>query len=145
MKDNVQKDPIFYKLEKKNIQNKSNSNSIQKHDISKSIEKLYEINSDIDKLYKKYAKIKKERLIKEKDQQILVNRLKVLRHQQNSSKNKEVKRNTFTMVSEVEQKRIHVKKNSKYKKSSYNLLKKYKESGMKYNDTDENKRKNKKY
>ena len=40
--------------------------------------RLATINSDIEKLYKKYSKIKKKRLSEEKTQQILVNRMSIL-------------------------------------------------------------------
>ena len=108
-------------LSKSNIRNKLNSQN-------KSIEKLSELNSDIEKLYKKYAEVKKQRLMKEKSQQILVNRLKVLRHQQNSSKNKESVYNLSRPSDKKE--KIYVRINSKYKKSN-TLIKRYKESEKK--------------
>ena len=89
MYTNIQREKSYFELigDSQNILSKSikrNASNSQ----SKSIEKLSEINLDIEKLYKKYTEVKKERLMKEKSQQILVNRLKVLRNQENSSKKK---------------------------------------------------------
>ena len=91
MYTNIQREKSYFELigDNQNILSKSikrNASNSQ----SKSIEKLSEINLDIEKLYKKYTEVKKERLMKEKSQQILVNRLKVLRNQENSSKKKKI-------------------------------------------------------
>lgn len=122
MKPSFQREMSYFQLQKKKPRDSSKSNKRkQSYSQSKSLEKLSELNSDIEKLYKKYTEVKKERLLKEKSQQILVNRLKVLRSQQNSSKNKD--------NSDRFQK-IHVKINSKYKK--YNTtLRRYRLSGRK--------------
>ena len=135
MKLNFGREISYSKLERKSSRKNSKDKSLSKSNIrnklnsqNKSIEKLSELNSDIEKLYKKYAEVKKQRLMKEKSQQILVNRLKVLRHQQNSSKNKE---NVYNLSRPSDKKeKIHVRINSKYKKSN-NLIKRYKESEKK--------------
>lgn len=92
---------------------------------TKSIDKLSELNLDIENLYKKYTKIKKERLMKEKSQQILVNRIKVLRNQQNSSKKKENLKNLEKCQ------KIQFKVNNKYKNSAA-ILKRYRFSERKH-------------
>ena len=131
----------FLKLERKNTKEKSQMNQRKRfshlnilnsktHDQSTSKEKLKELNDDIEKLYKKYAQVKKERLMKEKSQQILVNRIKVLKHQESSSRNKENMRSTFRL-SENDNK-IHVTINSRYKNNN-NLLKKFKNYEKKHN------------
>ena len=145
MKLNFGREISYSKLERKSSRRNSKDKSLPKSNIrnklnsqNKSIEKLSELNSDIEKLYKKYAEVKKQRLMKEKSQQILVNRLKVLRHQQNSSKNKE---NVYNLSRPSDKKeKIHVRINSKYKKSN-NLIKRYKESEKK-NDFNESEIKN---
>ena len=88
MKPNFQRERSYFKIERDKSNDKLNQRTLSNSQ-TKSIEKLSELNLDIEKLYKKYAKVKKERLMKEKSQRILVNRIKVLRSQQNSSKNKE--------------------------------------------------------
>ena len=88
MKPNFQRERNYFKMER----DKNNDTLAQRklsNSQNKSIEKLSTLNLDIEKLYKKYAEIKKERLLKERSQHILVNRIKVLRSHQNSSKNKE--------------------------------------------------------
>ena len=145
MKLNFGREISYSKLERKSARRDSKDKSLSKSNIrnklnsqNKSKEKLSELNSDIEKLYKKYAEVKKQRLLKEKSQQILVNRLKVLRHQQNSSKNKE---NIYNLSRPSDKKeKIHVRINSKYKKSN-NLIKRYKESEKK-NDFNESEIKN---
>jgi len=140
MKDSIPGLQNFLKLERKNPKEKSQTNQRKKfsqlnilnaktHDQSTSKEKLKEINDDIEKLYKKYAQVKKERLMKEKSQQILVNRIKVLKHQESSSRNKENMRNTFRSENEN---KIHVTINSRYKNNN-NLLKKFKNYDKKPN------------
>ena len=145
MKLNFGREISYSKLERKSSRKNSKDKSLSKSNIrnklnsqNKSIEKLSELNSDIEKLYKKYAEVKKQRLMKEKSQQILVNRLKVLRYQQNSSKNKESVYNLSRPSDKKE--KIHVRINSKYKKSN-NLIKRYKESEKK-NDFNESEIKN---
>ena len=145
MKLNFGREISYSKLERKSSRKNSKDKSLSKSNIrnklnsqNKSIEKLSELNSDIEKLYKKYAEVKKQRLMKEKSQQILVNRLKVLRYQQNSSKNKESVYNLSRPSDKKE--KIHVRINSKYKKSN-NLIKRYKESEKK-NDYNESEIKN---
>ena len=122
MKPNFQRERSYFKFERE----KSNDRpTLRKLSISqnKSIDKLSALNLDIEKLYKKYAEVKKERLLKEKNQLILVNRLKVLRSQQNSSKNKE----KFGNLKKLENyQKIQVKMNSKYNKR--NILRRYKKN-----------------
>ena len=122
MKPNFKRERSYFKFERE----KSNERpTLRKLSISqnKSIEKLSALNLDIEKLYKKYAEVKKERLLKEKNQLILVNRLKVLRSQQNSSKNKE----KFGNLKKLENfQKIQVKVNSKYNKR--NILRRYKKN-----------------
>ena len=142
MKLNFGREISYSKLERKSARNNSKDKSLSKSNVrnklnsqNKSKEKLSELNSDIEKLYKKYAEVKKQRLMKEKSQQILVNRLKVLRHQQNSSKNKD---SVYSLSRPSDKKeKIHVRINSKYKKSN-NLIKRYKESEKKsdYNESE---------
>ena len=55
--------------------------------------RLATINSDIERLYKKYSDIKKKRLSKEKTQQILVNRIKYLKSEVNRSISKKKVKN----------------------------------------------------
>ena len=117
MKDNFQRERSYFHLKRyklKEFQKYNNRNEF--HSKSKSLERLSELNLDIEKLYKKYAEVKKERLMKEKTQKILVNRLKVLYSKQNSSKNKNNLRNSEKV------KKIHVKINSKYKNNNITLL-----------------------
>ena len=141
MKDSIPGIQNLLKLERKNPKEKSQTKQRKRysqlnilnsktHDQSTSKEKLKELNDDIEKLYKKYSQVKKERLMKEKSQQILVNRIKVLKHQESSSRNKESMQNTFRL-SENENK-IHVTINSRYKNNN-NLLKKFKNYGKKHN------------
>ena len=58
--------------------------------------RLATINSDIERLYKKYSDIKKKRLSKEKTQQILVNRIKYLKSEVNRSISKKKVKNEIT-------------------------------------------------
>ena len=131
MKDSIPGSQNFLKIEKKNPKEKFLANQRKRfsqlnilnsktHDQSTSKEKLKEINDDIEKLYKKYAQVKKERLMKEKSQQILVNRIKVLKHQESSSRNKDNMRNTVRLTEN--ENKIHVTINSRYKNNN-NLLK----------------------
>ena len=122
MKSNMQRELSYFQIQRKNPRNLSKSSQRKESNSqNKSLEKLSELNLDIEKLYKKYAEVKKERLLKEKSQLILVNRLKVLRSQQNSSKNKNLKKGE-------NYKKIHVKINSKYKNNNM-TLRKYRLSG----------------
>ena len=116
MKSNIQREMSYFHLERKRPRDFSKSSRRKESNSeNKSVDKLSEINLDIEKLYKKYAEVKKERLLKEKSQQILVNRLKVLRSQQSKSKNKEKLRKAENF------KKIHVKINSKYKYNNKTL------------------------
>ena len=81
---------------------------------------LATVNSDIEKLYKKYSKIKKKRLSEEKTQQILVNRIKYLKNEfkRSISKNdKKMKNNPKNIKIEVkvEESYMKNKKEKKYK------------------------------
>ena len=114
----MQKERAFYKKEKEklkdikefNFQNKS----LKREETSS---RLTSLNSDIEKLYKKYAEIKKKRLLKEKSQQILVNRLKYLRNEAKRSVSKKEKErpNKKFGANDEKNKKIFVKVNSKYK------------------------------
>ena len=113
----MQREMSYFQLQKKKLRDFSKSSQRRESNSqNKSIEKLSELNLDIEKLYKKYSEVKKERLMKEKTQQILVNRLKVLHSQHNSSKNKDNLRKS------EKYKKIHVKINSKYKNINNNNL-----------------------
>ena len=84
---------------------------------------LATVNSDIEKLYKKYSKIKKKRLSEEKTQQILVNRIKYLKNEfkRSISKNdKKMKNNPKNIKIEVkvEESFAKNKKEKKYKNKS---------------------------
>ena len=84
---------------------------------------LATVNSDIEKLYKKYSKIKKKRLSEEKTQQILVNRIKYLKNEfkRSISKNdKKMKNNPKNIKIEVkvEENYEKNKKEKKYKNKS---------------------------
>ena len=123
MKVNIQKEMNFLKKEKikKRKDIKSQSKSVKKEEISS---RLNSVNSDIDKLYKKYSEIKKERLLKEKTQQILVNRLKYLRNEAKRSISK--KKSPKNIEEEEKSKKIFVKIKSKYRNNG--TIKRYKES-----------------
>ena len=79
------------------------------------------INSDIERLYKKYSDIKKKRLSKEKTQQILVNRIKYLKSEVNRSiSKKKVKndsKNNFKIQMKFEESYVNSsKEKNKFKK-----------------------------
>ena len=102
MKVNIQKERSFYKKERDKLKRRkelhSQNKSMKREETSS---RLTSLNSDIEKLYKKYAEIKKERLLKEKSQQILVNRLKYLRNEAKrsiSKKDKQEKKIVITCV-----------------------------------------------
>ena len=75
---------------KKNKESKSENFTIEDEDSNM---RLFTINSDIEKLYRKYSEIKKKRLSKEKTQQILVNRIKYLKNEVKRSISKKDKKN----------------------------------------------------
>ena len=75
---------------RKNNESKSENFTIEDEDSNM---RLFTINSDIDKLYRKYSEIKKKRLSKEKTQQILVNRIKYLKNEIKRSVSKKGKKN----------------------------------------------------
>ena len=79
--------------------------------------RLTSINSDIEKLYKKYSEVKKKRLIKEKSQQMLINRLKYLRNEVKRSVSRKGKSPKKLGAINERNKKIFVKVNSKYKKN----------------------------
>ena len=130
MKQNIQKDiSLNSENEKislrKRIEIKPKSNCLRREE---TITRLISLNSDIEKLYKKYNEIKKERLIKEKSQQILVNRLKYLRNEAKRSLSKKDKKELiFTGNDDGKNKKILVKINSMYK-NNMAIIDKYKES-----------------
>ena len=83
--------------------------------------RLATINSDIERLYKKYSDIKKKRLSKEKTQQILVNRIKYLKSEVNRSiSKKKVKndsKNNFKIQMKFEESYVNSsKEKNKFKK-----------------------------
>ena len=142
MKVNIQKERSFYKKErdkfKKRKELQSQNKTLKKEETSS---RLTSLNSDIEKLYKKYAEIKKERLLKEKSQQILVNRLKYLRNEAKRSVSKKDKQEKkFGEGGDEEKnKKIFVKVNSKYKYNKIDKRKKGldKQSGIEiFNDND---------
>ena len=126
MKVNIQKERNFFKKftdkNKKAKEVKSLSKSV-KREQTKS--RLTSLNSDIEKLYKKYTEIRKERLLKEKSQQILVNRLKYLRNESKRSLSKKEHSPSKRENLGEENKKIYVKINSKYKTNV--IIKNYKE------------------
>ena len=100
--------------------------------------RLATINSDIEKLYKKYSDIKKKRLSKEKTQQILVNRIKYLKNEVKRSvskkekeKEKKMKNNqkNFNIQMKIEESYIN---NNKEKRNIRNIQKK----NLIYNDSE---------
>ena len=119
MKVNIQKERTFYKKEREKVKNKKELNSQNKSlKREETSSRLTSLNSDIEKLYKKYAEIKKKRLLKEKSQQILVNRLKYLRNEVKRSVSKNEKDRPdkkFGDGNDEKNKKIFVKVNSKYK------------------------------
>lgn len=123
MKVNIQKERTFYKKEREKVKNKKELNSQNKSlKREETSSRLTSLNSDIEKLYKKYAEIKKKRLLKEKSQQILVNRLKYLRNEvkRSLSKNEKDRANKkFGGGNDEKNKKLFVKVNSKYK-NNYN-------------------------
>ena len=142
MKVNIQKERSFYKKErdkfKKRKELQSQNKTLKKEETSS---RLTSLNSDIEKLYKKYAEIKKERLLKEKSQQILVNRLKYLRNEAKRSISKKDKQEKKYGEGgdEEKNKKIFVKVNSKYKYNKIDKRKKGldKQSGIEiFNDND---------
>ena len=116
MKVNVQRERSFYKIEldkyNKRKYLKSENKSLNKEETKT---RLTSINSDIEKLYKKYSEIKKERLTKEKSQQILVNRLNFLRNEAKRSVSKNENPKNIKKIIDDKNKKIFVKINSKYK------------------------------
>ena len=75
---------------RKNKESKSENFTLEDEDSNM---RLFTINSDIEKLYRKYSEIKKKRLSKEKTQQILVNRIKYLKNEVKRSVSKKDKKN----------------------------------------------------
>ena len=72
-------------------------------------EKIETINTDIENLYRRYSQVKKERLMKEHTQHILVNRIKYLNGERGTSRHKSLSKN-----------KIHVRVNSKLSKNNNN-------------------------
>ena len=114
MKVNTKKERNFLKIERDKLFRRKDLKSEDKSLKREETTRLTSLNSDIEKLLKKYSKIKKERITKEKSQQILVNRLNYLRNEVKRSISK--KRNhPKNMQKPIENKKIFVKINSKYK------------------------------
>ena len=109
----------------KNKFNDSNLGNFTIDDENSNI-RLATINSDLEKLYKKYTDIKKKRLSKEKTQQILVNRIKYLKNEMKrsvSKKEKEMKnkqKDTKIKI-KIEERYIN---NNKEKRNYKNKMKK---------------------
>ena len=128
MKSHIQRERSYFQLQRNNRNDSSKSlKRKESYSLSKA-EKLSEINTDIEKLYKKYTEKKRERLMKERSQQILVNRLKVLRTHQNSSKNKD------SLISSERTKLIHVKKNIKLRTKNNTLKRPKKNKNFQINN-----------
>ena len=86
----------MFPTKKKNLSKRKNNESKSENftiEDENSNMRLFTINSDIDKLYRKYSEIKKKRLSKEKTQQILVNRIKYLKNEIKRSVSKKDKKN----------------------------------------------------
>ena len=83
---------------------------------------LATVNSDIEKLYKKYSKIKKKRLSEEKTQQILVNRIKYLKNEFKRS----ISKNDKKMKNAPKNIKIEVKVEESYMKNKKEKEIKYK-------------------
>ena len=126
MKVNIQKEINLFKKEINNNLKRIHINSQSKSMKREGIKSLSNsLNKDIEKLFKKYKEIKKERLIKEKSQQLLVNRLKYLRNEVKRSVSKKAQKKTKEEIDD-KNRIICVKKNSKY--TNYGISKKYQES-----------------
>ena len=103
--------------QKKNKETKSENSTLEDDSSNK---RLLTINSDIEKLYKKYSEIRKKRLCKEKTQQILVNRIKYLKNEVNrslSKKGKDLKNksNNAKIQMKFEENYVNKKEQNKYK------------------------------
>ena len=114
----------------KNNESKLDNCSIDDEDSNM---RLATINSDIEKLYKKYSDIRKKRLSKEKTQQILVNRIKYLKNEVKrsvSKKEKEKEKNmknnqkNFNIQMKIEESYINNNNNNKQKRNIRNKQKK---------------------
>ena len=139
----------------KNKRRKLKSNSTNKDFLNATVlvktnfpdlnKKLNDIKCDIEDLYKKYHKIRKERVITEKTKQIMVNRVNYLLGEQKKTKfrntiNKIEKQNNSNEKNEL---KIHVKKNSKIKNRNIEKPRlKSVERGKKYRDNILNDEKN---
>ena len=113
--NNLKKERNSLKIEREKLHRrkdlKSEDKSLKRKETSC---RLTSLNSDIEKLYKKYNEIKKERITKEKSQQILINRLNYLKNEVKRSVSKKENKPT-SIKKEKENKKIFVKINSKYK------------------------------
>ena len=114
MKVNIKKERNSLKIERDKLFRRKDLKSEDKSLKREETTRLTSLNSDIEKLLKKYSKIKKERITKEKSQQILVNRLNYLRNEVRRSVSKKGNQ-PKNIKKSIENKKIFVKINSKYK------------------------------
>ena len=125
MKVNIKKERNSLKTERDKLFRRKDLKSEEKSLKREGTSRLTSLNSDIEKLLKKYSEIKKERITKEKSQQILVNRLNYLRNEVKRSVSKKGNQ-PKNIKKPIENKKIFVKINSKYKFNR--VVKRYKES-----------------
>ena len=125
MKVNINKERNSLKNERDKLLRRKDLKSEDKSLKREETSRLTSLNSDIEKLLKKYSEIKKERITKEKNQQILVNRLNYLRNEVRRSVSKKGNQ-PKNIKKSIENKKIFVKINSKYKFNR--VVKRYKES-----------------
>ena len=114
MKVNIKKERNSLKIERDKLFRRKDLKSEDKCLKREETSRLTSLNSDIEKLLKKYSKIKKERITKEKSQQILVNRLNYLRNEVKRSISKKGNQ-PKNMQKPIKNKKIFVKINTKYK------------------------------
>ena len=113
MKVNINKERNSLKNERDKLLRRKDLKSEDKSLKREETSRLTSLNSDIEKLLKKYSEIKKERIIKEKSQQILVNRLNYLRNEAKRSVSKKGDQ-PKDIKKPKENKKIFVKINSKH-------------------------------
>ena len=114
MKVNIKKERNSLKIERDKLFRRKDLKSEDKCLKREETSRLTSLNSDIEKLLKKYNKIKKERITKEKSQRILVNRLNYLRNEVKRSISKKGNQ-PKNMQKPIKNKKIFVKINTKYK------------------------------
>jgi len=134
MKVNIKKERNSLKTERDKLFRRKDLKSEEKSLKREGTSRLTSLNSDIEKLLKKYSEIKKERITKEKSQQILVNRLNYLRNEVKRSVSKKGNQ-PKNIKNPIENKKIFVKINSKYKFNR--VVKRYKESDKQNSNNNE--------